>query len=82
MINETVLRDVLIALAKQQKSISELTSSLLDDVAYLRQSVEELGPTKNEIQSRRKSIGTNPIAADIAQSCNELIRRLTSGEVC
>lgn len=82
MINETVLRDVLIALAQQQKATSELTSLLLREAADLRQSVDELGPTKSEVLSRRKPAEIDPTAVALVQACNEIIRRLTSGEVC
>ena len=49
MINETVLRDVLIVLAKQQKATSELISLLLTEVSSLGQSVNGVRPKEDQI---------------------------------
>jgi hypothetical protein len=82
MINETVLRDILIALAEHEKANSLLISSLLSEVAALRNSVEELGPTKGQILSRHRPTEIDPTTPALIQACDEIIRRLTCGEVC
>ena len=75
MINETVLRDVLIVLAKQQKATSELISLLLTEVSSLGQSV-------NGVRAEERPDIAEDATVALSVQCDELIRRLTSGEVC
>ena len=83
MINENVLRSVLIALAEQAKTQHEILSHVMDDVAALRQSVRGLDPTFDDIFRERKAdLSSAAMRRVAAQQFDDLIRRLTDGEVC
>ncbi len=85
MINEVALRDTLLAFATENRSSYVMMSSLLNELAALRETVRALDPTFAEVleQKRKHYEKTN---ADIVQPLvagyNEIIRRLEAGEVC
>jgi hypothetical protein len=83
MINENALRDALLALAEQNKMNYLLASTILDEVAALRETVRGLDPTFDEVLAQKKE--ENSTAQEqkaVFQFLNEIIRRLKNGEVC
>ncbi len=83
MINENALRDVLIALAEQAKTQHDVLSHLMDEVAALRQAVQGLDPTFDDVFRERKADLTSARMRRLAaQQFDDLIRRLKVGEVC
>ena len=85
MINETALRDALLALTENQKTHYVMLSSILDEVAALRETVRGLDPTFSDVLEAKRlesAESTSDIVKTTIQMHDEIIRRLKSGEVC
>ena len=83
MINERALRDTLLALAEQDKNNYVMISSILDEVAALRETVRGLDPTFDEILAmKRAENNTADIARAVLKGCDLIIQRLKDGYVC
>jgi ribosomal protein L16 Arg81 hydroxylase len=83
MINEPALRDALLALAEQNKLEYVMLSTMLDELAALRETVRGLDPTFSEVlEQKRKENSTVQERIAILRMLNEIIRRLKAGEVC
>ena len=85
MINENALRDALLALAEEGKQNYVMISSVLNEVASLRETIRGLDPTFADVLEvkRRESAEANAsIVAAVTLLYDTIIRRLKSGEVC
>jgi hypothetical protein len=85
MINESALKDALLALAEQNKTQYIMLSSVLNEVAALRETVRGLDPTFSEVlEDRRKQSqeDTREVFLQALRLMNEIIHRLQAGEVC
>jgi hypothetical protein len=85
MINENALRDVLQALAEQQKTQYVMISSVLNEVDTLRETVRGLDPTFADVLEQKRLEAVQKQAAIVKiviQQFDEILRRLNAGEVC
>lgn len=85
MINENALRDALLALATDARSSYVMISSLLRELAALRETVRALDPTFAdilELERRQAAQNDNEEVRTIIAHYDEIIRRLDNGEVC
>jgi hypothetical protein len=83
VINESALKDALLALAEQNKVQYAMISLVLDEVAALRETVRGLDPTFSEVlEQKRKESSTAQERVAVLRSMNEIIQRLKDGEVC
>jgi hypothetical protein len=85
MINETALRDVLMALLEQQKSQMIFHSGVLRELAALRETVRGLDPTfADVIEHKREEAKTREgdIVARQVQLFDEMLQKVKSGYVC
>jgi hypothetical protein len=85
MINENALRDVLLALAEQQKNQYIIYSAVLNELAALRETVKSLDPTFSDVieQKRREQAdATREVVSLQVRIFDEIIRRVDSGEIC
>jgi hypothetical protein len=91
MINETALRDVLIALADQNKSLHVAVSKLADEVSILRETLRHIDNDvfdpvfKRQTQAfaeRATQTAEHAFPAQVPELYDEIIRRLRLGEVC
>jgi hypothetical protein len=85
MINEPALKDALLALAEQNKTQYVMLSTVLNEVAALRETVRGLDPTFSEVlEDRRKQSqeDTREVVLQTLRLLNEIIHRLQAGEVC
>ena len=91
MINETALRDVLIALADQNKGLHLTVSNLTKELSILRETLRHMNrdgfdgelKRQTELFSERaaEKVG-HAFPAQVPELCDEIIRRLRVGEVC
>jgi hypothetical protein len=85
MINENALRDALLALATDGRSNYVMISSVLNEVTALRETVRGLDPTFAEILEKKRQAAAQSdaeVVKAVIFQYDEIIRRLTSGEVC
>ena len=85
MINETALRDALLALTQDGRSTYVLLSSVLAEVAALRETVRGLDPTFADVLKEKRSEmaqKNSPIVRDVIRSYDEILARLNAGEIC
>jgi hypothetical protein len=85
MINENALRDALLALATDGRSNYVMIASLLRELAALRETVRALDPTFADIleQKRQEAVqNDDEVVKAVIVQYDELIRRVTNGEVC
>ena len=85
MINENALRDVLLALAEQQKTQYVMISSVLNEVDALRETVRGHDPRFADILEQKRLEAVQKQAAIVKiviQQFDETLRRLNAGEVC
>ena len=85
MINENALRDALLALATDGRSTYVMISSVLNEVTALRETVRGLDPTFAEILEKKRQAAAQSdaeVVKAVIFQYDEIIRRLTSGEVC
>ena len=85
MINENALRDALLALALELKTNYLTTTALVHEVAALRETVRGLDPTFADLleQKRQESAqAAAKVEKAVIWTLDELMRRLTVGEVC
>jgi hypothetical protein len=85
MINETALRDVLMALLEQQKSQMIFHSGVFRELAALRETVRGLDPTfADVIEHKREEAKTREgdIVARQVQLFDEMLQKVKSGYVC
>ena len=85
MINDTNLRDVLLALAQMQKSHYSMVSAAMNELASLRETVRALDPTFADVMEERRLHFAEATAAPsktLQDGCDEIIRRLKDGSVC
>jgi ABC-type uncharacterized transport system ATPase component len=85
MINENALRDVLLALAEQQKTHYVMVSSVLNEVDALRETVRALDPTFADVLEQKRLEAAQKQAATVTiviHQFDEILRRLKAGEVC
>lgn len=85
MINEYALRDALLALATDGRSNYLMISSVLNELAALRETVRGLDPTFADIleQKRQEAAQENAeVVKAVVVRYDEIIRRLSNGEVC
>jgi hypothetical protein len=85
MVNEPALRDVLLAFATDNRSTYVMLSSLLNEVAALRETVRGLDPTFSDVLKLKQGEEVQR-QADIVQSVilgyDAIIQRLNAGGVC
>ncbi len=85
MINEVALKDALLALAQQSKTHYIAFSSVLNEVAALRETVRGLDPTFSEVLETKR-LESAQAQAEIVKITirlhDEIIGRLKAGEVC
>ena len=91
MINETALRDVLIALADQNKGLHLAVSNLTKDLSILRETLRHLdrngydGGLKRQTEAfseRADEKAVHAFPAQVPELYDEIIRRLRAREVC
>jgi hypothetical protein len=85
MINENALRDALLALATDGRSNYVMISSVLNELAAIREIVRGLDPTFAHIlDQKRQEAGQSDAesASAVIARYDEIIRRLYDGEVC
>lgn len=85
MINEASLKDALLALARQSKTQYVMLSSVLNEVAALRETVRGLDPTFADVLEKKRLEAGQAQAAIVTaviQQYDEILRRLERGEVC
>jgi hypothetical protein len=91
MINETALRDVLIALADQNKGLHLTLSNLTKDLSILRETLRHMdrdgfdGGLKRQTEAfseRAIEKAGHAFPAQVPELYDEIIRRLRAGEVC
>ena len=91
MINETALRDVLIALADQNKGLHLTQSNLTKDLSILRETLRHMdsdgfdGGLKRQTEAfseRANEKEGHAFPAQVSELYDEIIRRLRVGEVC
>jgi hypothetical protein len=78
------LRDALLALVEDGKSHYISISAIMAEVDALRETVRGLDPTFSDVmeQKRRASVEkTAPIVQAVIAHYDEIIRRLSSGEI-
>jgi hypothetical protein len=85
MINENALRDTLLSLAADTKANYVMISSMMNELAALREAVIALDPKlADKVEQRSQAAAQKNVAileARIARH-DEIIRRLDVGEVC
>jgi hypothetical protein len=85
MVNESALKDTLIAFATQNRTSFITISTLLNEVAALRETVRGLDPTFGDVMGNRRAIleetGAETVRDAIA-GYDEIIRLLEHGHVC
>ena len=85
MINENALRDALLALATDGRSNYVMISSVLNELAAVREIVRGLDPTSTDAldQKRQEAAQSDAESARaVIARYDEIIRRLYDGEVC
>jgi hypothetical protein len=85
MINENALRDSLCALAQQSKTLYVMQTSVLNEVAAIRETVRGLDPTfADVIEGKRIEAARAQVEAVKLQLAvyDHIIERLKNGEVC
>jgi len=85
MVNENALRDALLALAQDGKSNYLMISSLLAELAALRETVRGLDPTFGDVmeQERERQVALHAdTVRSVVATYDEIIQRVMSGEVC
>jgi hypothetical protein len=91
MINEAVLRDVLIALADQNKGLHLNVSNLTKELSILRETLRHLnhdgfdGALKRQTEAfaeRAAEKAEHAFPAQVPELYDEIIRKLRLGEVC
>jgi hypothetical protein len=83
MINETALRDALLASVEQNKLCYVMLSAMLDELAAIRETVRGLDPTFSEVlEQKRQENSTAPERIAVLRMLNEIIQKLKDGEVC
>jgi len=85
MINENALRDALLALATYGRSNYVMISSVLNELAAVREIVRGLDPTSTDTldQKRQEAAQSEAESARaVIARYDEIIRRLYNGEVC
>jgi len=85
MINENALRDALLALATDGRSNYVMISSVLNELAAVREIVRGLDPTSSDAldQKRQEAAQSDAESARaVIARYDEIIRRLYNGEVC
>ena len=85
MINENALRDALLSLATDGRSNYVMISSVLNELAAIREIVRGLDPTFAHIlDQKRQEAGQSDAesASAVIARYDEIIRRLYDGEVC
>jgi len=85
MINENALRDALLALATDGRSNYVMISSVLNELAAVREIVRGLDPTSTDAldQKRQEAAQSEAESARaVIARYDEIIRRLYNGEVC
>ncbi len=85
MINEQLLREVIALLVQYQKTEHEYATMLGNEIAALRDALQELSDGKFlpilEKHRRRMQERVSQVAASDSQSYDELIRRVKAGEL-
>ena len=92
MINETALRDVLIALADQNKNLHLAVSTLTAEFSILRGTLRRMDPdafdaalkmqTEAFAEKASQTAAYRAFPAQVPELYDEIIRRLRVGEVC
>lgn len=85
MVNETALRDALLAIVNDAKSSYIMLSSLSTEIEALRETVKILDPTFSDVMAQKtKEIeAKNALAVQgVLAGYDEIFQRLTDGEVC
>ena len=85
MINENALRDSLLSAVESAKSNYLMISSVLAEVAALRETVRGLDQTFGDVmeQERRRQVALNgDIVQAVVSGYDAILARLKAGEVC
>lgn len=85
MINENALRDALLALATDGRSNYVMISSVLNELAAVREIVRGLDPTSTDALDQKCQEAAQRDAESarvVIARYDEIIRRLYDGEVC
>lgn len=82
MLNEPLLKDVLIALAEQSGHHSLVVSGLIDEIAALREAVSGLDPTFADVlELKRKENASDQVRKGLSVLNDEIVQRLKDGLV-
>jgi hypothetical protein len=90
MINEVTLRDVLIALADQNKGLHLAVFELTGELSILRETLRHIDDVFDSVLKRQTEAfaerasqkADHAYPAQVPELSDEIIRRLRAGEVC
>jgi hypothetical protein len=85
MINESALRDTLLAIVNDSKTLYLMISALNDEIAAMRETVQGLDPTFSDVMAvRMKEIEKQkaPIVQAATDLYDEIFQRVRDGYVC
>lgn len=85
MLNESALKDTLLALAEQHKSHYIMMTAILNELAALRETVRGLDPTFGDVMEARRLQASQinaQIEKDVIAGYDEIIQKLMRGYVC
>ena len=85
MINEGNLKDTLLALAEQDKNHYIMLTTILNELASLRETVRGLDPTFGDVMRQKQeqeAQNSAEIAKAVIAGYDLIIQRLTEGYVC
>lgn len=85
MIKETALRDALMAAINSSRTNYIMISSVLAELAAVRETVRGLDPTFADVlaqKQREAAAATSAEVKEIISGYDEILERLKAGEVC
>lgn len=85
MINESALKDALLALAQQTKTQYLMTSAILNELAAVRETVRGLDPTFADVlatKQKQSQEETNEVVLTTIRLLDQIIERLKAGVIC
>jgi len=85
VINESALKDALLALAQQTKTQYLMTSAILNELAAVRETVRGLDPTFADVlatKQKQSQEETNEVVLTTIRLLDQIIERLKAGVIC
>lgn len=85
MVNESALKDTLLALATSNRTNYIMFTSVLNELAALRETVRGLDPTFSDVMENRRAAEAesgSEIVRSVIAGHDQIIQRLTDGYVC